>query len=177
MATRSRRTSRRSGPRPPAHRFDEPGEYVIYSTPMFLLRTATGEELVRCPSRMVIATSTPITRRNGVRQVKLTLKEWEASGYSRLLGGRLHHKMARQLSCFVRGGSKAADLPGLMSISLRFDTYFAGRLVQQSRIGKAIGNISAFPPRKTDIFDISSKTFKVSNVQVQGIMCACSSQA
>jgi hypothetical protein len=175
MATRSRRISRRSQPRPPAHRFDEPGEYVIYSTPSFLLRTAKGEELVRCPSRMLIATSAPRTKRNGVRQVKLTLKEWEASGYSRLLKGRLHHKMVRQLGCFVRGGSKAADLPGLMSISLRFDTYFAGRLVQQSRIGKAIGNISGFPPKKTDIFDISSKTFKVGRIRVEGLMCACSS--
>jgi hypothetical protein len=170
---KSHRITRRQGPRPPAHKFDTPGKYVIYSTPKFLLTTEKGQELVACPSRMVIETGSPRRTTSGVREVSLILHEWAAVGESKLLGGELRHTMLKPVRCYVRGGSKVADLPGVMSIKLRFETRFNGNVVSADREGMAVGNISSFPPNGRDIFDISSKKFQVNNIGVQGILCAC----
>jgi hypothetical protein len=177
MPRTSRRLTPRSGPKVPSHKFDEPGRYVVYSTPKFLITTAKGQELVSCPSRMVIETGRSRTMKSGIAQVSLVLHEWEAVGTSRLLKGEMRHTMVKPIRCFVRGGSKFADLPGQMSIKLLFETRFRGKLVQSKREGMAVGNISSFPPRRGDIFDISSKKFKVGAVLVEGVQCACAEVA
>lgn len=169
-----RLSPKRVAKRPP-HRFPVSGRFVIYSTPSFLISVKGQQELVACPSKMIIETGPVKKLSNGSRRVPLILHEWAAVGKSRLLGGELRHTMVKTIQAHVHSGSTVADLPGKMTIRLAFDTFFNGERVQKARIGQAVGLISSFPPKKGDLFDLSSKTFKVGPVNVRGLMCACAS--
>jgi hypothetical protein len=171
----NRRISPRLLAATPVHAFEEPGDYEIYSEPIFRIKVADAEELLTCSAHMIVTTHGIERDASGSRRIFFTVKKWDATGKSKLLNGTIKYELVESLSSFVESGSSVADLPGRMTVAGDFRTSLNDQLVNESHPGKAVGLISRFPPIHGDIFDISGSPIQVGNASVEGLVCACAS--
>lgn len=174
MATQKK--SHRVGPAPtkktPPHRFPAPGEFVIYSTPLFLVLRDGQQELVEFDASMRVRIGASRKAANGTRSVDVEMIEWEAVGKSRLLDGEVRYTLLRGLKSKVSGLTTAADLPGRMELSGQFALSLNGKTVNEHK-GSARGVISTFPPAAGDLFNLAGNVVTVGNVRIAGVACAC----
>ncbi len=172
------RESFRVGPPPtrdtPAFEFPEAGEFVIFSRPEFFLQAGDRGEVVVCDARIRLTVGEPAVNDRGLRQVDVTILEWEAVGRSAMLGADLRFVATQSHDSHVEAGSERADLPGRMVIAIRSST-FVGDVEVDSHEGRAVGLISAFPPAPGDVFSLEAPMaehdlFTLSSGALQGML-------
>lgn len=175
----ARRRSHRVGPplakAVPPHRFPTPGEFIIYSSPVFVITRDDQQEVIELQASMRVQAGAPAKTARGTREVDIKMLEWEAVGTSRLLGGEVRYSLIRGMKSRVTGVTAAADMPGRMDLVGQFSLSLNGQVVDEHR-GRARGLISAFPPAEGDLFDISGNEVVVGNVRIGGVACKCASQ-
>jgi hypothetical protein len=170
------RRSHRVGPPPgkkvPRHRFPPPGEFIIYSSPVFVVTRGENQEVMTFAATMRVRAGTTTKTAAGSRVVDIEMLEWEAVGKSNLLAGEVRYSLLRGLKSRVAGLTAVADLPGRMELTGRFALLLNGNKVDEHR-GRAVGLVSAFPPAEGDLFDISSSEVKLGDVTIRGVVCGC----
>lgn len=141
--------------------FPKADEYVLNSSPQFLVKVGTNEELVTCKAKLVLQTSEAYGTENGKRRVDLVVVDWKADGVSKLLGGPIKFRMIKNGAstpdksyvesyefATVKG---ARDFPAHAQFVVRYEleTPFG---VVTDLYGVTAGTIEAFPPQPGALF-------------------------
>jgi hypothetical protein len=186
--------------------FPKAGQYTINSHPSFLISVGDSKEVVECDATLVVKAGDPYITKTGTRRVDLQVVSWKANGTSKLLGGPLNFRMAKDTKVadksFVetyqvaKASSHSADFPAKAQFAVPYeiDTPFG---VVSNLVGVTRGTIKAFPP-SNDVFimekgDIAklmnalmpaplssmsaSGTVQPATVSIQPLACGCPAPA
>lgn len=134
--------------------------YTLYSHPAFNVTVGDRVEVVTCNAQLHLRTGKPYVAANGMRRVDLEILDWQADGYSELLGGDLHFRMQKGMpthdASFVQSyqlwnPAKPADFPAQAQFAMPYEleTPF-GNIA--GLYGVTSGSITAFPPAPHSIF-------------------------
>jgi hypothetical protein len=134
--------------------------YTLHSSPAFNVTVGDRAEVVRCKAELHLRTGKPYVGDDGVRRVDLEILDWQADGYSELLGGDLHFRMQKGVPMrdpsFVKSyqawsPAKPMDFPAHAQFAMPYEleTPF-GKI--KGLYGLTSGSITSFPPAPHSIF-------------------------
>lgn len=154
----------------------EGGEFEINSHPIFLLTRDGETEVLVFDATLTVHTQSPTLSRGAKRQVDVHVTEWVAKAHSTLLDRDLTLRLegdqppSRVTS---RGFGDDSDFPADLRFGMRWAVEVDGeRLVDQLE-SVATGQISSFPPKSNDRFDIVGKDLEVAGIRLESLVCAC----
>lgn len=134
--------------------FPKPAQYVLNSTPHFVITVGENKEMVECKARLVLDTGKPYVTTNGKRRVDLTVVDWSATGHSKLLGGNITFRMRKGATTpdksfvesyeLVQAGSNDFPARAQFAVPYEVDTPFG---TVTGLYGVTAGTIEAFPPQ------------------------------
>lgn len=152
--------------------FPSAKEYTINSRPSFLVKVGDSQEVVKCKAQLLLRASDSYITATGTRKVDLNILNWNATGYSHLLGGELKFRMLPGVEVeetsfvetfrVVSEGDSSSDFPAKAQFSLAYEleTPFG---TMSNLTGVTQGHIKSFPPvgdlfmmRKGGISDLMS---------------------
>lgn len=131
--------------------FPQPDVYTINSLPSFNIVVGDRTEVVTCEAELKLRTGEAYVDADGVRRVDLEIIDWQAEGYSELLGGDLHFRMEQDSpmrdESFVKSFQVAGqnDFPAHAQFAMPYtlETPF-GEI--KGLYGLTSGHITQFPP-------------------------------
>jgi len=109
------------------------------------------KETIRLVSLLKMARSAPVLNAAGVRQFEFIIVEWEAAGYSEVLGDWVQITLSPDVPqpksvCVAQ--QHDADYPAIIVYNAVMDVYLGKRLADPHYVGLAVGvDVTQIPPR------------------------------
>ncbi|MEM7480039.1 MAG: hypothetical protein AAF481_02600 [Acidobacteriota bacterium] len=178
--------------------FPTAGEYVINSHPSFLINVGDTKEVIECDATLRLRASDPYVTASGAKRVDLTVLDWKADGFSKLLDGELNFRMRQgaepvgesYVESYQQAGTHDFPAQAQFAVPYEVETPF-GTIAGLHGITR--GSIKAFPPsgdiflmEKGDIGDLMADIMpaplsalsaagdtREETVEVQPISCLC----
>ena len=130
--------------------------YTIHSKPAFNIAVGDRTEVVTCKATLKLRTTEPYVGQDGTRRVDLEIIDWQADGYSELMGGELHFRKEQGMpmrdpsfvqSYQVWNPGQAVDFPAHAQFAMPYtlETPFGSI---NGLYGLTSGSITEFPPKK-----------------------------
>jgi hypothetical protein len=131
--------------------FPKAGEYVLHSTPGFLVTVGDNTEHLKCDAQLTLRTGEPYVTADGTRRVDLQIIDWKAVGNSELFGGEVTFRMRKgigteDLSYVQSLGVDSNDFPAHAQFAMPYELETPFGTVD-GLYGVTRGTIEAFPPQ------------------------------
>lgn len=139
--------------RQPAESFPPEPELEFERSELSLPLVVDGEvkETVRLTSLLKMDRSAPVLNAAGVRQFEFQISEWEAAGFSEVLGDWVQITLSPdtpQPKSVCVAQQRGADYPAIIVYNAVMDVYVGKRLVDPQYVGLAVGvDVEQIPPR------------------------------